>query len=187
MNTDMRFFFVAVALFMAILVTISAYYYKQARRVTKTTWEKLMERLILVDRSKIDEIALDVIDEHGQPRCDEHAKELAAVRIWKLVGGIKGAEALEHNAKVFIEMAAYLLQWHPDAAAIAEDLRMSAREIEWNVERMRAGTRTGKPNISFRNYAQNAAANYYIMRRQLLTLYEQGRLPAMLKDLQRAL
>jgi hypothetical protein len=187
MSPDMLSFLVAVVIFMAALITISAYYYKRAHRAKKTTWEQLMERLILVDRQKIDKIALDAIDDSGQPRRDEHAKELEASQIWQLVGGLKGVEALEHNSKIFIDMAAYLQQWHPDAATIAEDLRMSAREIEWNVERLRAGAQTEKPEISFRCYAQNAAASYYIMRRRLLMLYEGGNLPAMLSDLHKAL
>ena len=186
MSSDMRYFLLAVGIFLAVLIGLTIYYHRRSHSGSEDTWEDLLSRLIDVDRSGVEQIALDAIDESGQRRRDDHALELESGQIWRLVGGLEGVEALEHNSLVLIEIAAYLQRWYPEALVTAEELRLSAREIEWHVSRLRAGAENGNLEASFGSYAQNAVATYYLMTRQLLALYERGNTP-MLGDLQRAL
>jgi hypothetical protein len=83
-------------------------------------------------------------------------------------------------------MAFYLQQWYPEALVTAEEFRLNAREIEWQVSRLRSAEQTGKLAIFFASYAENAVAAFYIMTRRLLALYERGDL-SMLVDLQKSI
>jgi hypothetical protein len=80
----------------------------------------------------------------------------------------------------------YLQQWYPEALTAAEQLRLNAREIEWNIGRLRSAQKTGKLESVFVMYAQPAVATYYLMTQRVLAIYEQGRF-AMLPDLRDAL
>jgi hypothetical protein len=139
-----------------------------------------------VDRSSIAEVALDIIDESGQKRQDEASAVLEPSQIWKLVGGLKGLEVIEANCAVLVDLAFYVQQWYPEAVVVAEQLRLSAREIEWQVGRLKSAQETGKLESAFPMYAQPAVAAYYLMTRRVLALYEEGNL-AMLADLRNAL
>jgi hypothetical protein len=180
------YFIVAVAIFVVALVVIAAYYYRRSQRSSQETWERLLKRLTAVDRSSIAEVALDIIDESGQKRQDEASAALEPSEIWKLVGGLKGLEVLEANCGVLVDLAFYVQQWYPEAVAVAEQLRLSAREIEWHVGRLKSAQETGKLEGAFSMYAQPAVAAYYLMTRRVLALYEEGNL-AMLADLRNAL
>jgi hypothetical protein len=186
MIVDVRYFLVAGVFFLALLVILAVVYNRRARKARGGTWEELLSRLILVDRLGVEQIALDAIDVDGQRRQDEHAKELEADEIWRLIGGLEGVEALQHNSRVLVDMAAYLQAWYPEAVAKAEELRLSAREIEWHVGRLQEGAKNGNLEGWFGAYAQNAAATYYLMTRQLLSLYENGN-AKLLGDLLRAI
>jgi hypothetical protein len=65
-------------------------------------------------------------------------------------------------------------------------MRLSAREIQWHVERLRGARKTGKLESAFPMYAQRAVTTYYLMTRRLLALYELGN-HVMLTDLEKAL
>jgi hypothetical protein len=179
-------FLIAVAIFVVALVVIATYYYCRSRKSSRRDWERLLGRLMAVDRNSIAEVALDIIDVSGKSRADEESARLEAPQIWKLVGGLEGLEALEANSAVLIDLAFYVQKWYPEALVVAEELRLSAREIEWHVERLKGAARAGKLESVFAMYAQRAVATYYLMTRQILALYEKGNLP-MLGDVERAL
>ena len=176
----------AVATFVVLLIAIGLYYYRRARSSATTDWEDLLGRLTPIDRSSIAEVALDIIDESGQQRKDLASATLEPSEIWKLLGGMEGVEAIEGNCAILIDLASYLQQWYPEALVVAEQLRLSAREIEWHVSRLKGATKTGKLDIAIPMYAQRAAAVYFLMTRRLLDLYEVGS-PPMHATLQRAL
>lgn len=186
--TDSRaiLFLVAVAVFLLMLAAIAARSYRRARRFSTGDWERLLKRLQVVDRGSIAAVALDIMDESGQPRSDEGSAALESEQVWKLVGGLEGLEVLKANCEVLIDLAFYVQQWYPEALFVAEQLRLSAREIEWRVERLKGAQGTGKLKSAFTMYGQPAVAAYYRMTRQLLALYEQGNLP-MLAALREAL
>jgi hypothetical protein len=185
-NVRIVCFLIAVVVFMVALVAIAAYYSRRSQRSSQRDWERLFKRLAVLDRGSIAEVALDIIDETGQRRKDEGSAALEPSEIWKLVGGLEGLEELAANCTVLIDLAFYVQQWYPEAIVVAEQLRLSAREIEWHLSRLKGAQQTGKLETAFTMYAQPAVAAYYVMTRRVLALYEQGNLP-MLSELQKAL
>ena len=179
-------FVIAVGIVLAALAAIALNSYRRARRSSRKNWEQLLQRLTAVDRSSIAEVARDIIDESGRQRGDEASSLLEPSQIWKMVGGLEGLETLKENCAVLIDLAFYIQQWYPEALVVAENLRLSAREIEWHVGRLRSAEKTGKLESAFPMYAQRAVATYYLMTRQVLALYEQGN-QSMLVELQKAL
>ncbi|MBB6143709.1 hypothetical protein HNQ77_001658 [Silvibacterium bohemicum] len=186
MNMDMRYFVAAGVALLTILIVLAVVYYRRAYKASRSSWQELLDRLILINREGVKKIAMDTIDVHGNRRDDEHARELDADEIWQLIGGLEGVETLQHNSRVLVDVAAYLHTWYPEASAIAEELRLSAREIAWHVSSLQDGAKAGNLGAWFRAYAQNAAATYYLMTRQLLSLCENGD-KRLLTDLQRVL
>ena len=142
----------------------------RARKSSRATWESLLNRLTFVDRAAIARIALDVIDESGHHRKDETSATLETAEIWKLIGGWNGVEVLESNCTVLIDLAFYVQQWYPEALVVAEQLRLSTREIEWHVERLRSAAKLGKLESSIPMNAQRAAVAYYLMTQYVLAL-----------------
>jgi hypothetical protein len=143
------------------------------RASTKTEWEALLESLIAIDREGVDTVALDAIESSGQRRLDQLARELEPNEIWRLLGGLEGVKRLELNSQVLVEMAAYLQRSHPEAAAVAEELRLHAKELELHVGRLRMADEQGSLEFHIPTYAQNAAITYYLMEQRLQALCQQ--------------
>lgn len=186
MTERMLLFLVATTILIASLIAIVSYYRKRAQQASSSGWHELLARLNSVDRLGIELIALDAIDEFGQPRKDKDARRLDSEDIWRLVGGLEGLQLLEQNSMVLIDIAAYVQRWFPEALDTAAELRHNAGEIQWHVDRLKRAQVSGNLEGWFANYAQNTIATYYVMTRRVLDLYERKRLP-MLADLQRAL
>ncbi len=177
MTGRMAYFILATVVVFVALVTIGGFYLLKIRASRASTWEDLLGRLLSVDRNGIEKVALDAIEPSGQRRTDEKARELEFDQIWALLGGLAGVERLEKNSRVLIDMAAYLQRWYPEAVATAEELRLQARELEWQVGRLRSAAQNDGLQFYFASYGQNAAVTYYLMVRRLLALYERSRLP----------
>jgi hypothetical protein len=180
------YFVVLAVLFLAVLIALLLLYYLRARRSAESSWEDILKRLTWIDRDTIATIALDVIEESGEPRPQEESFALDPSRIWTLLGGLEGLEVIEHNCQVLVDLASYIQQWHPEALVVAEQLRLNAREIEWHVGRLKGAAETGNLQSTFATYAQRATVTYYLMTRHVLELYSQVDFPQ-LADLQRAL
>ncbi len=183
------YFVIFIAVFLAALLTVGAYFYlrnRQRRKYPYGRWETLLRRLDTVDRDNIALIARDLVDESGQRRTDEDEMDLDPSQIWNLIGGLKGLEVLERNCAVLVDLVFYVQQWYPEALLVTEQLRQNAREVEWHVGRLKSVAKTGRLEASFPEYAQRAVATYYVMTRRVLDLYEQLHLPG-LADLQQAL
>jgi hypothetical protein len=179
-------FVTAIGLFVTTLVLIAGYFYFQSRRSPPASWEELLAKLTWIDPNNIAEVALDLVDESGQPKVADDAGSLDPAQVWKLTGGLKGLEVLERNSEVLIDLAFYVQQWYPEALVIAERLRLDARELKWHVERLKGAAQKGNLQISFAFYAQRAVVSYYRMTRRVLSLYEAGNV-SLLADLQKAL
>jgi hypothetical protein len=107
-------------------------------------------------------------------------------QLWNLIGGLDGLKILERNSEVLIALAFYVQQWYPEAVPVAERLRLDARELKFQVGRLRGAAEQGNLQISFPFYGQRAVAVYYRMTRRVLELYGAANV-SMLADLQRAL
>lgn len=183
------YFVVAFVAFLSVLLGVGAYYYIRYRRKQRYPYgnfESLLKRLTAVDRDNVALIARDLVDESGHRRTDEDDLDLDPSQIYLLIGGLKGLQVLEKNCAVLVDLAFYVQQWYPEALALAEQLRVNAREIEWHVGRLKVAAETGKLESSFADNAQKAITTYYLMTRRVLALYEQLKVPGFI-ELQRAL
>jgi hypothetical protein len=172
MSRNLSFLFLA-GILIAIILVIGIRYALRLRASTKTEWDALLESLTAVDRQGVDTVALDAIESSGQRRSDKLARELDPNEIWKLLGGLDGVKRLESNSRVLVEMAAYLQRSHPEAAAVAEELRLHAKELELQVDRLRMADEQGSLEFHIPTYAQNAAVAYYLMEQRLQALCQQ--------------
>jgi hypothetical protein len=180
------YFLAAIVIFVVVLLSIAAYYYRRARLSSPVSWEDLVKKLTWIDRNTIAQMALELVDESGEPTETAHAAHLEPAQLWSLIGGLQGLEVLEKNSEILIDLAFYLQQWYPEAIVIAERLRLDARELKWHVARLRGAAQTGNLQISFPFYAQRAVVTYYRMTRRLLDLYQSAD-RSMLAKLQEAL
>ena len=171
-------FLIAVAAFLAILLGVAVYYLLRSRRAARNAWALLLGRLQQIDRDNFAAVALDLLEDSDA--------QLDPNRIFEMIGGMSGLDALEQNCDVLIDLAAYVQRWYPDALQIAEELRLNAREIKWHIGRLRGASQTGHLREQFPVYAQRAVATYYLMTRSLLVLYEGVQLPEY-AELQRAI
>ena len=85
---------------------------------------------------------------------------------------------MEANSRVLVEMAAYLQRSYPEAAAVAEELRLQAKELEWHVGRLRMAEEQGSLEFHINTYAQNAAIAYYLMEQRLQALCQRKNMPS---------
>jgi hypothetical protein len=158
-------------LFVVALVTILLRSYLRSRRSADVSWDDLLQRLSWIDRDAIATVALDAVDESGQPLPMGDGFALEPDAIWNLLGGLEGLETIERNCEVLVELASYVQRMYPEAVMVAEKLRLNAREIEWHVGRLRGAAQTGNLQASFDTYAQRAVVSYYMMTRHVLALY----------------
>jgi hypothetical protein len=172
------FFLIVVAAFTAILLGVAVYYLLRSRRAARNAWALLLGRLQQIDRDNFAAVALDLLEDSDA--------QLDPDRIFEMIGGMSGLDALEQNCDVLIDLAAYVQRWYPEALQIAEELRLNAREIKWHIGRLRGASQTGHLREQFPVYAQRAVATYYLMTRSLLVLYEGVQLPEY-AELQRAI
>ena len=172
MSRNLLFLFLA-CLLIAVVLAVGIYYALRLRASTSTEWKALLGKLIAIDRSGVDTVALDAIEPSGQRRTDRLARELEPNEIWKLLGELDGVTRLESNGRVLVEMAAYLQRSYPEAAVVAEELRLQAKELETHVGRLRMADVQGSIEFHIPTYAQNAAVAYYLMEQRLQTLCRQ--------------
>jgi hypothetical protein len=178
-------FLVGVLAFVMALSSLVWHFSVRARRSSRLSWENLVRKLIWVDPKVVSQIALGLLD--GPGRLEKADRDsIDASRIWEMIGGLDGLENLKKNSRVLIDLASHLQRWYPDALVIAEEMRLSARELDWHIGRLQGAAKTGNLEISFSFYASRAIAIYYRMTQQIIALYQERNLP-MLADLQRAL
>lgn len=186
MNTQLLIPLGASAILFVVLALIALRFGQKLRKSRNSTWENLMQSIVPVDRSAIETVALDAVEPSGEPKSEGHPRELGRKDIWNLLGGMEGIERIENNSRVLIEMAAYLERWHPEAAEIAEELRLESRRLEWHVGRLRAAEKNHCLDLHFHSYGQSAAVSYYLMLKQVLSLYQHSQ-EALFGDVQRVL
>jgi hypothetical protein len=183
------YFFLALSIFLAALLALIVHYYLRRLRIEKQpygNWENLLARLSTANRENIAQVALSLIDNSGQRRLRESDKDLNESQMWSMLGGISGLETLERNCAVLVDLVFYLQQRYPEALAIAEQLRLNAREIQWHIGRLKSAAKVGRAEKAFAEHAQQIVVVYYRMTRRVLTLYEELNIPGVV-ELRRAL
>jgi len=183
------YFFVTLSVFLIVLVSVAVHYYIkqiQAEKNPYGSWQQLLGRLSAVNRDNIALIASSLVDEFGQRRDVENDSQVDEGEIWSMIGGLRGLEILERNCAVLVDLVFYVQQWYPEALAIAEQLRLNAREIEWHIGRLKSAAKVGKVEKAFPEHAERVIAIYYVMTRRVLALYEEGNIPGFV-ELRKAL
>jgi hypothetical protein len=181
------YFFVVLFIFLASIVGVGIYFYLRNRRrdlYPYGNWDELLERLVPIDHRSLGRIAGDPAAELDFESPDIEAME--PEDIWNLLGGMHGIEVMEKNCAVLVDLVFYVQQWYPEALLIAEQLRLNAREVEWHIGRLKAAAKSGRPTAATAEYLQQAVAIYYRMTCEVLSLYEQAKLPGLV-DLRRAI
>lgn len=172
--SDLWFLVLAGGLIAAVL-GIGAFYFWRLSRSAKMEWETLLSHLVVIDHDAVDKVALDAIHPCGTVRTDKQARELDPDEIWRLLGRLEGVLKLEKNSRILIEMASYLQRSYPEASEIAEELRLHARELEYQVQHLRMASEQGSLEFHISTYAPNAAIAYYRMEKLLLELCERAK------------
>lgn len=174
-------FFSTLAIFFVALIAAACFFYLRRRRARLYPYgqfEVLLGRIAAVNRGNVEAIARTLVDEFGQPLGnDDDVSDLAPEEIWQMIGGLEGLSDLERNTAVLVDLVFYVQQWHPEALAVAEQLRVNAREIQWHIDRLRAAVKRGPIETASAEAAQRAVAVYYTMTRHVLSLYEQLGIP----------
>jgi hypothetical protein len=176
-----------VAIFLVLILGYAAYFYARYQRRQKYPygrWEDLLKRLGPLNYENLALIAGESGFESDRKADDE--EDMDAEKVWKLLGGMRGLEAMEKNCEVLVDLVFYVQQWYPEALLIAEQLRLNAREVEWHIGRLRSTVKTGKRKAAASEYVRQAVAIYFQMTKEVLSLYEQANIPGFV-DLQRAL
>ena len=183
------YFLLALSAFLLALLILVVRSYLERVRTEKGpygSWEKLLGRLSAVNRENVALIALSLVDESGQGRGAENDANLDGAQIWSMIGGIEGLEILERNCAVLVDLVFYVQQWYPEALAVAEQLRLNTREIEWHIGRLKSAAKVGRVEKAFPEHAEQVVSIYYVMTRRVLAIYEEWNLPGLV-ELQRAL
>lgn len=150
------------------------------RRDPQVKWERLTRQLTVVDKSCLEEIVRDAVDESGERRTDDEAHSLESGEILRLIGGLEGLETLLRNSAVLVAMGYFvheLEQWYPGTLNLTSDLEISARQLGWYVGRLRIAIPQDRDHSLIANCAQLSAVIYRQMSRRLTDFYTQNDLP----------
>ena len=176
MNRTDLFLWLAGAFFVTLLI-VGVRYLRRILISRNKEWPELLRDLQAIDKRGFEAVVFDAITPSGEERKDVEAKELDVDQIWDFLGGMDGLARIEHNSRVLIDMASYLRRWYPEALATAEHLRLQARELEWNIGRMKLAEKNQGLRFYFASYGQNTAVLYYQMCQRLLAVYEESAAP----------
>jgi hypothetical protein len=144
---------------------------RSALKLSKRSWNELVEGLQFVDSRGLSLVARDYLD----PRKGQI--DLQPEEIWTLLGGEEGLRTMLVNADRLIALAAFAQQWNLDESVIvAERMRRDGLRLRRAVRRIRLGMMsqvfTGRHWVEVPFQLQEAASAYYLMRQRLLALYE---------------
>lgn len=159
------------ALLVCLLLVFLAVVAVRARRrqAASTEWEVLLRRLAAIDRDAIERIAYS--DEEPFATATEQGSE-----IWFRQVGWKGLDDLQNNCAVMVDMARHIQSRYPEGVIVAEQLRLTARQIEWHLNRVRLASQAGHFEECFREYGNRAICLYFDMTQTLKVLYRELRI-----------
>lgn len=174
MNVTLLILLGSPAVVFLITLPIATQHVRKHLNARRSTWEALMKQIVPIDEKAIERVALDAVDASGELKTEKNQRELGRKDIWTLLGGMDGINRIDTNARVIVEMAAYLDRWHPEAAETAEELRLEARRLEWHVGRLREAEIHDCLDFHFHSYGQHAALSYYTMLKSVIALAQQN-------------
>lgn len=150
------------------------------KRTLNRGWDELIANLEKVNF----EAVRDVANMFLSPTKDQLRLEPAVM--WEMLGGSKGLEQLRHNAAAMLELCIYAEQWDTQGRVISEMIRLDAVNLNRAIRRVELSSVFGLGRVRGHLALMETAAHYELIRRRLLSFYEQnhvGRLPALQQQL----
>lgn len=154
-------------------IALTSYTRMAARRVSE--WDELLGRLARIDRARIARIALTE-EKSADALATDHFGDLES-ELWFQEVGWQGLDNLKNNCAVMVDMAHYIQSRYPEAVVMAEQLRVTARQVDWYIDRLRLASEAGHLKACFAEYAERAVALYYGMAESLKLVYRELELP----------
>lgn len=157
--------------FLLVALLGGAALWSKHRASSRSEWDALVARLAPLDRERLASIA--AAQEHqADPGSSEYTAAEEQSRLWFSEAGWKGLDDLQNNCIVLIDMAHYVQSRYPEAIVVAEQLRLSARQVEWHLDRIRLASKAGHVEACFAEYGNRAIGLYCGMTETLKILYE---------------
>ncbi len=146
----------------------------RAHNLTTGTWEQLIARIQPVELEGIRAVAMDhLYFETGRP-------QRGPEEMWSLLGGLKGLQRMNENARVMIALAAYAeLQNNHQGLILADRMRRDGLALQRAVRSITlAGWfQAGVAHSTL--HLQQAADSYQQMKQRLPALYEMSHAQAL--------
>jgi hypothetical protein len=153
----------------AALAAVALWSRKRTSR--RSEWNTLVARLARIDRDRLAQIAA-AQEHHEETAGAEYTQAEEQSRLWFREVGLQGLEDMQNNCAVMIDMAHYIQSRYPEAVVVAEQLRLTARQIEWHLDRIRLASKAGHVEACFAEYGNRAIRLYCGMTETLKLLYE---------------
>ena len=146
-------------------------WWSRSRNSSRSEWNTLLARLAPIDRDRLAQIA--VAQEHAQEiNWTEYTEAEEQSKLWFREVGFQGLDDLQNNCAVMIDMAHYVQSQYPEAVVVAEQLRLTARQMEWHLDRIRLAAKAGHVEGCFAEYGNRAIGLYCDMTKTVKVLYE---------------
>ena len=173
MNSRSDLFAITLVIFSFTLLALLLRGWLEVRRRSRIeNLGAILKRLVITDREVLSAIALD--DRFND---EDESEQLDPTSIWDARGGLEGIAILGKNCDVLIDLAYYVQRRYPDAVVVAEQLRLSTREVKWHISRLEAADRRGTLMTVFPDYARRPIVIYHNMTEMVLELYARGDVP----------
>jgi hypothetical protein len=172
MNHRLYLFLCAVLLVVASLTSLWIYFHLRSRRLYSEDWEAILAKVVPVDKEKLRIVAADLLGDRDDLNQRGGPCEMDSLEILELIGGLEGLRVIQNNCAVLVDLACFCQRSYPEALAVAESLRLNAREIRWHLDRLTTAAQNGSSPAALGDYAQRAATIYYLMTRRLVALYD---------------
>jgi hypothetical protein len=163
-----QLFVLLVLLLVSVLAAVALW--SRKRSSSRSEWNTLVARLARIDRDRLAQIA--AAQQQPEVPGAEYARAEEESRLWFRDVGFKGLDDLQNNCTVMIDMAHHIQSRYPEAVVVAEQLRLTARQIEWHLDRIRLASKAGHVEACFAEYGNRAIGLYCGMAETLKVLYD---------------
>lgn len=159
----------ASLVFLLLAFSGGAVLWSRNRASSRSDWDALVARLAPLDGERLARIA--AVQEHPAEIDGEYTEAEEQCRLWFLETGWKGLDDLQNNCSVMIDMAHFIQSRYPEAVVVAEQLRLTARQVEWHLDRIRLASKAGHVEACFAEYGNRAIGLYCGMTESVKILY----------------
>lgn len=139
----------------------------RAHHLTACTWNELIARMQPIEFAGVRAVAMPHLDS-GANRNARGPEEM-----WELLGGRKGLQRMNENARVMIALAAYAeRQSNHEGMIIADRMRRDGLVLQRAVRSMYISGQFRAGILQSELQLRQVAESYYLMKQRLPALYE---------------